>query len=129
MRTRRPSHGFTLIEVLVALVIVGVALGAALRAVGTVTDASSAVESRLLAQWSAENRLVEMRLQHLWPDTGVRGFACPQGAHTFFCEETITNTANPAFRRVEVAVYASPEKSVRLAQLINAVANPTSNVQ
>jgi general secretion pathway protein I len=43
MRTcsRGPQRGFTLLEVLVALVIVGTALGASLRAIGSLTQNGS----------------------------------------------------------------------------------------
>ena len=51
------TAGFTLLEVLVALVIVGTALGASLRAVGSLTQNSSGLRASMMASWSAENRL------------------------------------------------------------------------
>jgi general secretion pathway protein I len=99
------SAGFTLLEVLVALVIVGTALGASLRAVGSLTQNSSDLRASMMATWSAENRLAQIRLAHMWPDLGQRRFDCPQGELHLVCEENVYTTPNPFFRRVEVSVF------------------------
>ncbi len=99
------STGFTLLEVLVALVIVGTALGASLRAVGSLTQNSSDLRAAMMATWSAENRLSQIRLAREWPPLGQRRFDCPQGKLQLVCEENVFTTANPFFRRVEVSVF------------------------
>jgi general secretion pathway protein I len=100
----RHSAGFTLLEVLVALVIVGTALGASLRAVGSLTQNSSDLRASMMATWSAENQLAQIRLAHEWPALGQRRFDCPQGELHLVCEENVYTTPNPFFRRVEVSV-------------------------
>ena len=104
MNPSRRSAGFTLLEVLVALVIVGTALGASLRAIGSLTQNSSDLRASMMATWSAENRLAEIRLAHQWPALGQRRFECPQGELHLVCEESVFTTPNPFFRRVEVSV-------------------------
>ncbi len=104
---RQSSHsnaGFTLLEVLVALVIVGTALGASLRAVGSLTQNSSDLRASMMATWSAENRLAQIRLAHEWPALGQRRFDCTQGELHLVCEENVFTTPNPFFRLVEVSV-------------------------
>lgn len=96
--------GFTLLEVLVALVIVGTALSASLRAVGSLTQNSSDLRASMMAAWSAENRLTQIRLAHEWPALGQRRFECAQGELHLICEENVFTTPNPFFRRVEVNV-------------------------
>jgi len=120
-RYDRDANGFTLLEVLVALVIVGTALGASLRAVGSLTQNSSALRASMTATWSAENRLSQIRLAHEWPAFGKRSFACPQGDLQLVCEEEVVATPNPNFRRVEVSVFDSqnPERRIiKLAQIV-----------
>jgi general secretion pathway protein I len=116
------STGFTLVEVLIALVIVAVALMASLRAVGTLTDGSAALRDRMYAQWSAENRLAQMRIGSEWPTPGRRSYACGQGGVALTCREAVFPTPNAAFRRVELSVHADADGH-RLARLVGFVTN------
>ena len=113
------DYGFTLLEVLVALVIIGTALAASLRAIGSLTQNSSDLRAAMMATWSAENRLTQIRLTHEWPPLGKREFACPQGELNLRCNEQILSTPNPAFRRVEVSVVdASGRRIIMLSQVV-----------
>lgn len=125
---RRIVSGFTLIEVLVALTIVGVALGAAMRAMGSMTQASHDLRLRMLASWSAENHLAHLRLERRWPAPGSRAVSCPQGMVALVCVETASTTPNPAFRRVEVAVYPAGDQGTRLAWLVTLQPDPGRNL-
>ncbi|MGV2541686.1 type II secretion system protein GspI, partial [Bacillus pumilus] len=71
-RSHRPTRtrGFTLLEVLVALTIVAVALTATMRAMGSMTTASDSLQTRMIATWSAENHLANLRLARVFPDPG-----------------------------------------------------------
>ena len=115
------SAGFTLLEVLVALVIVGTALGASLRAVGSLASNSAGLRTAMMATWSAENRLVQIRLSREFPAVGKRSFECPQGDLKLMCEEEVLSSPNPLLRRVEVSVVdsANPERRIlKLVQLV-----------
>jgi general secretion pathway protein I len=114
---RRTARGFTLIEVLVALTIVAVAMMAALRAAGSLTQSSSDLRARTLAQWSAENRLAQMRVQAEWPAPGRTRFDCSQAGVQMTCQEDVFATPNAAFRRVELSVFEG-QGTARLARLV-----------
>jgi general secretion pathway protein I len=60
--TDRPSRGFTLVEVLVALVVVALGLSALMVAVSGTARTSGYLRDKTLAQWIALNRLAEVRL-------------------------------------------------------------------
>jgi general secretion pathway protein I len=115
--------GFTLLEVLVALVIVGTALGASLRAVGSLTQNSNGLRASMMATWSAENRLSQIRLAREWPAIGKRSFECPQADLTLICEEEVFPTPNASFRRVEVGVFDSQNSQRRIIKLSQIVPN------
>ncbi len=121
------AAGFTLIEVLVALFVMGVALAAGMRALGVVTQASNDLTPRLAAQWSADNDLAELRLRRIWPDVGERTFDCSQGPYVLQCREQVSDTPNPAFRRVEVRVTA-PGDPLVLATAVSLLANGQAHV-
>jgi general secretion pathway protein I len=117
------SAGFTLLEVMVALVIVGTALSASLRAIGSLTQNSSDLRASMMATWSAENRLAQIRLAHEWPGLGQRSFDCSQGELHLVCEENVIATPNPFFRRVEVSVFDAQDSGRRIIKLNQVVAN------
>ena len=115
------SRGFTLLEVLVALAIVVTALGASLRAVGSLTQNSNGLRATMMATWSAENRLVQIRLSKVFPDVGKNSFDCPQSDLQLVCVEEVIVSPNPRLRRVEVSVHeaATPERNIiKLVQLV-----------
>src|SRR5450631_4103143 len=119
----RHSAGFTLLEVMVALVIVGTALGASLRAIGSLTQNSSDLRASMMATWSAENQLAQIRLAHEWPALGQRSFDCVQGELHLVCEENVFATPNPFFRRVEVSVFDAQNTERRIIKLAQVVPN------
>ena len=117
----RRAQGFTLLEVLVALFIVGTALIACLQAIGSLTRNSDGLRATMMATWSAENRLVQIRLAKTFPSVGKTTFECPQGNLRLMCEEEVILSPNPLLRRVEVSVYdaAQPERRIiKLVQLV-----------
>jgi general secretion pathway protein I len=120
----RAGAGFTLLEVLVALVIVGTALGASMRAVGSLTSNSAGLRTSMMATWSAENRLVQIRLAREFPAVGKRSFECPQGDLKLVCEEEVLASPNPLLRRVEVGVFDVQYPERRILKLVQLVMRP-----
>lgn len=116
-RAVRRMRGFTLVEVLVAMTIGSIALMTAIRATGSLAINSAELRSRTMAQWSAENRLSQIRISGEWPALGRREFDCSQAGVELTCVEQVFQTPNPAFRRVEVGVFATGS-DFRLSRLI-----------
>lgn len=114
------ARGFTLLEVLVALVIIGVALAASMRGAMSLTSTADYSRQKLLAVLTAENRLLELRLARERLEPGEEILACEQGGITFTCAQAVKPTPNPFFRRVEVRVYRSDDAGNRqqLAELM-----------
>jgi general secretion pathway protein I len=113
-------HGFTLLEVLVALVIIGVALAASMRGAMSLTTTAEYTREKMLAVMTAENRLLELRLARERLEQGENSVPCEQGGLTFQCVQAVKPTPNPFFRRVEVRVFkTAPDGSPRmLAELM-----------
>jgi len=121
--------GFTLFEVLVALAIIAIALLAALRAAGQGTSNVSELRAHLLANWVAQNVLVEQRARGDWPSTGVLRGTQNQGGVDFSWREEIISTPNASFRRVDIFVFVAPEESRTLARMTGFLVLPSGIVR
>lgn len=118
------ARGFTLIEVLVALAILAIALAAAARASGMSISTSDRIKQRLLASWTAQNRLAEHTARHAWPDIGSRSGEVEQGGIPMRWEENISTTPNTQFRRIEIVISPAAEPQYQAARLSGYLAAP-----
>lgn len=109
---RSAAGGFTLIEVLVALTIVAIALGAGIKAAGALTDNTQRVADVVSAQWCAENQLTGMRLSRLTPSIGDSDFACTQLGQDFRGRLTVRPTPNPLFVNAEAQIFDENDRPV-----------------
>ena len=98
------QRGFTLIEVLVALAIVAVTLGAGIKAAGSLTNNSARLADVTAAQWCADNQLTGLKLARRFPDLGDSLFTCEQLGRTYSGKVIVRTTPNPNFRRVDAQV-------------------------
>ena len=101
MRRRR---GFTLVEVLVALAITALVLGAGIKAAGALTDNAQRLGDVTAAHWCADNALAGLRLARQFPGTGEAEFSCQQLGRDYRGLLRTQGTPNPNFRRVDAVV-------------------------
>ena len=115
--TTRP-RGFTLIEVLVALAIVAITLGAGMKAAGSLTFNTARLADVTAAQWCADNRLTALKLAHQYPDIGDGDFVCEQLGRSFAGKLVVRPTPNPNFRRVDARVLDAEGRLILLVSTI-----------
>ena len=100
----RAMTGFTLIEVLVALVIVAVTLGAGAKAAGSLLYNAQRLTEVSEAQWCADNQLTGLKLSRTYPNVGESSFSCQQLGRTYRGTFRVQPTPNPNFRRVDAVI-------------------------
>jgi general secretion pathway protein I len=104
MKRARRALGFTLLEVLVALAVTAIALGAGLRAAGVLTDNAARLSDVVAAQWCADNELTGLRLSRTFPGVGDADFSCEQLGRSYPGKLVTRPTPNPGIRRVDAIV-------------------------
>ncbi len=112
------QHGFTLVEVLVALGIVAIALTAGLQATAALTRNAQRQSDVLLAHICAENELVKVRLSRQMPDVGDSNVTCEQAGEVFNVALAVRATPNPNFRRVDAQVQKDEATVLRLSTVV-----------
>jgi len=110
----RRCNGFTLIEVMVAMVIAVLALVGVLAAISQMVDSGIAMRERTYASWIAQNKITELRLANVIPDVsesnGEVEFADLEWAWT----ATVSETGVENLFRVDVDVgFAGTGDTIR----------------
>ena len=99
------SGGFTLIEVLVALTIVAITLGAGIKAASALTDNTERLAQVSAAQWCADNQLTGLRLSGLTPPIGDSDLSCNELGRDYRGSLAVRPTPNTNFVRLEVKMF------------------------
>ena len=118
MYGHRNEQGFTLIEVLVALAIIAVAMAAAVRVAGLMTQSNGLLRDKSMALLAAQSRLAEVRLEG-GLRSGKKTFECDQGRLKLRCEQTVS-VDGPLFQ-ISVLVLDASREAPPLARLATQV--------
>ncbi|HLV77039.1 MAG TPA: type II secretion system minor pseudopilin GspI [Marinobacter sp.] len=102
-------RGFTLLEVLVALLVFGLIATAAAEVGSNYISSFERVRDKTLAGWLAENRINELRLQESLPDISENSTDTDFGNHRWQVTTVVQGTAEPTMRRVEITVAKYPD--------------------
>ncbi len=124
-RHRCGCGGFTLLEILAALGIAAVGIGAVVQAMGTNVSVTRQTEERLLATWVASNRLAEIRLSRMWPAARESQQEVILGGRSWQVREQVSATADPDIRRVDIGVHVDAETDHASATLFGYIARYT----
>ena len=106
---RRSQRGFTLIEILVALAVAGIALTAILKAVNGQLVSAQIMEEKTVAHWVALNVATEIRLQPSWPPVGSKQGETEMLQQQWQWQALTSGTPDPLLRRVDIKVFDQSE--------------------
>ncbi len=118
------DRGFTLLEILVALLILAIALSALMRVVIQSTDTSISLRSHLEAQWIAVNRITELQLRKEWPSADTTSGTTEFNGRKWYWHQQVSATAIADFRRLQIEVRAQRHREI-LGQVIGFLRKPS----
>ncbi len=131
------NRGFTLLEVLVALVVLALSLGAVIQTAGDYTLNQVYLRDRTFAEWVARNQLattlLEGTVQRRWPSIGQQKgeVEFPEGGTDVGGREwrwvmQVTQTPEEDLRRLDIEVFPlnADEDQSPLARLSGFMGKP-----
>lgn len=108
---KRRQLGFTLIEVMVALMIVGIALPALMFQLGTQLDGTQVINNRTQAAWIAQDQLALLHLRQAAGENLPAGEwqgESANGGRLWYWKRTAEPTPAPGVLRHTIRVYDAP---------------------
>ena len=124
----RRDGGFTLIEVLVALVVATLGLLAITLTTITSSRNANALRERTLAHWVAMNVASELRLAGEFPAIGVRDGDAEFAGTDWRWEADVEGTDVEGLRRVEIRVAYALTPDEPITDLVAFVGRPSPGV-
>ncbi|WP_445361942.1 type II secretion system minor pseudopilin GspI [Microbulbifer sp. EKSA005] len=104
MNFKRVQRGFTLVEVLIALVIFGVIAASVLKAMQRSVGQQRVMEDRLSANWVAQQVLSQVRVQTPWPPLGEQTDQVVLGQREWEVSARVEATSNERLRHIIIEV-------------------------
>lgn len=98
------QRGFTLLEVLVALLIFAISATALMSGMSQILHQQARLEEKTFGNWIAENRVNEVLIMNQFPDAGEKKEDIDYAHRRWQISEKVINTPNPLMRRLEVSV-------------------------
>lgn len=120
----KKTAGFTLLEILVALAVVAIALGAIVNETSTNVKNAARLRDKTLAHWVAMNRVTEWHAREDWPAPGTSSGEELMADHEWHWTMTVSTTDDADVRRMDMEVRADQNMEKPDATLIAYIGKP-----
>ena len=118
VHARKKYQGFTLIEVMVALTIIAISLGALLSTSGTQASSAGYLKHKTLAHWVAVNELTQIRIAKEFPDVGDKKGETTMANNDWYWVRTTKATEDDNARQITFTMYSDKERTQNITSLI-----------
>jgi len=97
--------GFTLIEVMFALLIVALTMGAIIETGGYSARRTAQLTEKTIASWVAQNQVTLYRAKRTWTSASNKSGSVEMAESEWQWKMKISKTDEPLLRRIDVDVY------------------------
>ncbi|WP_161787381.1 type II secretion system minor pseudopilin GspI [Endozoicomonas numazuensis] len=104
------SRGFTLIEVMVALVVFAVAASMLMLVDGNSIRQTRYMQEKVLAAQVADQYLSRLQAEKSWPEKGIKGKVENYAGYYWYVRRTVRDTSERDFRKIVVDVFVGNQK-------------------
>lgn len=123
----RHDRGFTLIETVIALIIVALGMTAVFMQLNLYATSNIRAEQRTLASWIASNQLTALSLQSAWPELGDSEDEIEFADRLWHLTVSVSETDVEDLRRADVSV-ALADRPERIILTESALIEPPTPV-
>ncbi|HEY7672789.1 MAG TPA: type II secretion system minor pseudopilin GspI [Gammaproteobacteria bacterium] len=120
---RKRAAGFTLIEAVVALVIVALGMMALYMQLNQYAVTATYMEEKTLASWIATNELTELSIAPSWPELGTEEDEVEFAGRVWRYTVEVSETEVANLRRVDVSV-ARADQPERIIHKVSGLIEP-----
>jgi general secretion pathway protein I len=124
-RAERSVRGFTLLEAMVALIIVALGMMAVNTQLNRYAAAAFYVEQKTLASWIASNKITELSVGSVWPEIGDSDEEIEFAGQLWQSRIEVSETPVENLRRVDVEVVLAEDPERVLHKVSGLVEPPT----
>ena len=114
----RTTRGFTLLEVLIALTIISLSLGALISTSGSQASSAGYLKQKTIAHWVAMNEITQLQIENDFPGKGDSKGSTEMAGIEWYWTRTVKETEDENSRQVEIKIYLDEARESSLTRLI-----------
>ena len=112
-RVLKRKSGFTLLEVMIALLVITLGMGAVVVTTGESGWKSSHLRESTIASWVAYNEIALYRAKRTWGSVSKRSGESEMANVEWKWEMELSETDDPSLRRMDVEVFIKGDTAVK----------------
>ncbi len=106
----RKQAGFTLLEVLIAMVVIALAISAIIGTASSAANNTGHLRDKTFAHWVAMNKMAELQLAQSFPEIGEKTTDAEMAGLTWKVATKVSGTPDKNIRRIDIRVRMEKDK-------------------